>query len=77
MRPRLGPTIKWCGIELPRAYRAGNWGSVASVLIEKPARGNFLPIADGGRVPRDRGPGCLTVCAVSAFYLNHNEWFTD
>jgi hypothetical protein len=48
MRPRLGPTIKWCGIEVPRAYRAGNWGSVASVLIEKPARGNFLPIVDGG-----------------------------
>ncbi len=48
MRPRLGPTIKWCGIELPRAYRAGNWGNVASVLIEKPARGNFLPIVDGG-----------------------------
>jgi beta-galactosidase len=48
MRPRLGPTIKWCGIELPRAYRAGNWGNVASVLIEKPACGNFLPIVDGG-----------------------------
>ena len=48
MRPRLGPTIKWCGIELPRAYRAGNWGNVASVLMEKPARGNFLPIVDGG-----------------------------
>jgi hypothetical protein len=48
MRPRLGPVIKWCGIELPRAYRAGNWGNVASVLVEKPARGNFLPIVDGG-----------------------------
>ena len=48
MRPHLGPTIKWCGIELPRAYRAGNWGNVASVLIKKPARGNFLPIVDGG-----------------------------
>ena len=48
VRPRLGPTIKWCGIELPRAYRAGNWGNVASVLMEKPARGNFLPLLDGG-----------------------------
>ena len=48
MKPYFGPTIKWCGIEVPRAYRAGNWGSVASVLIEKPARGNFLPILDGG-----------------------------
>ena len=48
MRPYFGPTIKWCGIQVPRAYRAGNWGNVASVLIEKPARGNFLPIVDGG-----------------------------
>ncbi len=48
LRPRQGPTIKWCGIEVPRAYRAGNWGNVASVLIEKPARGNFLPLFDGG-----------------------------
>jgi hypothetical protein len=48
LRPRLGPVIKWCGIELPRAYRAGNWGNVASVLIEKPACGDFLPILDGG-----------------------------
>jgi beta-galactosidase len=48
MRPRYGSSLDWCGITLPRAYRAGNWGNVASVLIEKPARGNFLPIVDGG-----------------------------
>ena len=48
MKPYFGPTIKWCGIQAPRAYRAGNRGNVASVLIEKPARGNFLPIVDGG-----------------------------
>ena len=48
MKPYFGPTIQWCGIQVPRAYRAGNWGNVASVLIEKPARGNFLPIVDGG-----------------------------
>ena len=48
MKPYFGPTIKWCGIQVPRAYRAGNWGNVASVLIEKPACGNFLPIVDGG-----------------------------
>ena len=29
-------------------WRCGNRGNVASVLIEKPARGNFLPIIDGG-----------------------------
>src|SRR5262249_9185607 len=31
-----------------RLWRCGNWGNVASVLIEKPHRGDFLPIVDGG-----------------------------
>ncbi|HYG77338.1 MAG TPA: glycoside hydrolase family 2 TIM barrel-domain containing protein [Planctomycetota bacterium] len=42
------PTVKWCGIDVPRLWRCGCRGNVASVLIEKPARGNFLPIVDGG-----------------------------
>ena len=42
------PTVKWCGITVPRLWRCGNRGNVASVLIEKPARGDFLPILDGG-----------------------------
>ena len=48
MRPRHGPTVKWCDIPVTRLWRCGNRGSVASVLIEKPARGDFLPILDGG-----------------------------
>lgn len=48
LRPRHGPTVRWCGIDVPRAWRCGCQGNVASVLIEKPARGNFLPILDGG-----------------------------
>jgi hypothetical protein len=43
-----GPAVKWCGIEVTRVWRAGNRGNVVSVLIEKPARGDFLPILDGG-----------------------------
>jgi hypothetical protein len=45
-----GPTstVLWCGIPVERVWRAGNRGNVASVLIEKPARGDFLPILDGG-----------------------------
>src|SRR5262249_41599937 len=43
-----GPTVRWCGIEVPRAWRCGCRGNVASVLIEKPARGDFLPVLDGG-----------------------------
>ena len=42
------PTIEWCGIPVTRAWRCGNEGNVASVLIEKPGRGDFLPIVDGG-----------------------------
>ncbi|MFC1714765.1 hypothetical protein ACFL6S_13950 [Candidatus Poribacteria bacterium] len=48
MRPRHGPTIEWCDIKVTRPWRCGNRGNVATVLIEKPARGDFLPIVDGG-----------------------------
>lgn len=48
LRPRHGPTVKWAGLPVPRLWRCGNRGNVASVLIEKPARGDFLPIIDGG-----------------------------
>jgi hypothetical protein len=48
LRPMHGPTVKWCGIDVPRAWRCGCRGNVASVLIEKPARGDFLPVLDGG-----------------------------
>ena len=48
LRPRYGPTVRWCGIAVPRAWRCGCRGNVASVLIEKPARGDFLPLLDGG-----------------------------
>jgi beta-galactosidase len=42
------PVVKWCDIPVTRVYRCGNRGNVASVLIEKPARGDFMPIVDGG-----------------------------
>jgi hypothetical protein len=48
LRPRHGPTVKWCGIDVSRVWRRGCRGNVASVLIEKPARGDFLPIIEGG-----------------------------
>jgi hypothetical protein len=47
-RPYYGSTVNWCDIPVTRVYRAGNRGNVASVLIEKPARGDFMPILDGG-----------------------------
>jgi hypothetical protein len=42
------PVVRWCGLEVPRLWRCGNRGNVASVLIEKPPIGDFLPIIDGG-----------------------------
>lgn len=50
LSPRFNgaPTVTWCGLPVPRAWRCGNQGNVASVLIEKPARGDFLPLVDGG-----------------------------
>ena len=47
-RFNYAPTERWSGIPVSRIWRCGNRGSVASVLIEKPARGDFLPILDGG-----------------------------
>jgi hypothetical protein len=48
LRPMQGPTVQWCGMPVSRAWRCGNRGNVASVLIEKPPRGDFRPIVDGG-----------------------------
>jgi hypothetical protein len=48
LKPQHGPTVQWCGIDVSRVWRCGNLGNVASVLIEKPARGDFLPVLDGG-----------------------------
>ena len=42
------PTVRWCDIPVTKIWRCGNRGNVASVLIEKPACGNFLPFLDGG-----------------------------
>jgi hypothetical protein len=48
LRSRYGPTVRWCNLPVTRLWRCGNRGNVASVLIEKPARGDFLPVLDGG-----------------------------
>jgi hypothetical protein len=48
MRPRYGATVKWGDIPVTRLWRCGNRGNVASVLIEKPVVGDFLPLLDGG-----------------------------
>jgi len=44
----MSPCTTWAGMSVPRVWRCGNRGNVASALIEKPASGDFLPILDGG-----------------------------
>jgi beta-galactosidase len=46
--PHHFPTIKWCGLKVTRGWRCDTYGNVATVLIEKPTRGDFLSIVDGG-----------------------------
>lgn len=42
------PMVQWCGLTVSHPWRCGNYGNVSSVLIEKPGRGDFLSIVDGG-----------------------------
>ena len=42
------PLWQWCGFNNTRVWRCGNRGNVASVLIEKPARGDWRALVDGG-----------------------------
>jgi beta-galactosidase/beta-glucuronidase len=84
LRPRYGPTVKWCGIEVPRAWRAGCRGNVASVLIEKPARGDFLPVLDGGYglqysplLEYREGKGVVLFCQVDVSARTESEPAAD
>ncbi|MDR1282034.1 MAG: hypothetical protein LBK99_14630 [Opitutaceae bacterium] len=42
------PHEDWCGFRNARVWRGGNRGAIATVLIEKPAIGDFLPLVDCG-----------------------------
>jgi hypothetical protein len=71
MRPRHGVTVSWCGLPVTRLWRCGNRGNVASALIEKPARGDFLPLLDGGYglqysplLEYREGRGVVVLCQV-------------
>jgi hypothetical protein len=84
LRPRYGPTVRWCGLEVPRAWRCGCRGNVASVLIEKPARGDFLPVLDGGYGLRysplleyREGKGVVLFCQVDVTGRTRREPAAD
>ncbi|MCL2623757.1 MAG: hypothetical protein FWD31_08840, partial [Planctomycetaceae bacterium] len=74
------PTVEWCGITVPRVWRCGNRGSVASVLIEKPACGDFLPILDGGfslqyspLLEYRQGKGMILFCQMDVTGRTEND----
>jgi beta-galactosidase len=67
------PTVEWAGVPVTRVWRAGNRGTVASVLIEKPACGDFLAVLDGGYglqysplVEYREGKGMVLFCQMDA-----------
>lgn len=80
LRPRHGPTVQWCGLPVSRLWRCGNRGNVASVLIEKPVRGDFLPILDGGYslqysplMEYREGRGLVLFCQIDVTGRTENE----
>jgi len=42
------PSTDWCGFRNARVWHTSNRGAVATVLIEKPSVGDFLPLVDCG-----------------------------
>jgi beta-galactosidase len=65
------PRWSWCGLESTRVWRCGNRGTVASVLIEKPAKGDWLPLVDCGfdlqyapLLQHAEGDGCIVFCQL-------------
>jgi hypothetical protein len=84
IRPRYGPTVQWCSIDETRLWRCGCRGNVASVLIEKPARGDFLPILDGGYdlqysplLEYREGKGMVMFCQVDVTGRTESEPAAD
>jgi len=74
------PTVQWCGITVPRVWRCGNRGNVASVLIEKPACGDFLPVLDGGfslqyspLIEYRQGKGLILFCQLDVTGRTEND----
>jgi hypothetical protein len=79
-RPRHGPTVRWCDIPVSHVWRCGNRGDVASVLIEKPARGDFRPVVDGGfdlqyspLMEYREGKGLVVFCQMDVTGRSQND----
>jgi hypothetical protein len=80
LHPMHGPVVKWCGIDVSRPWRCGNRGNVASVLIEKPERGDFRPVVDGGfalqyspLMEYREGKGTILFCQLDVTARSEND----
>jgi hypothetical protein len=78
------PQWTWCGFRNTRVWRCGTLGSVASVLIEKPSRGDWLPLLDGGfdlqyapLLETTVGRGRIVFCQVDAVRRSEPEPVAD
>ncbi len=74
------PRWSWCGFESTRVWRCGNRGNVASVLIEKPAKGDWLPLVDCGfdlqyspLLLHAEGNGCVVFCQLDVCGRTEND----
>ncbi len=81
---KTNPTWSWCGFPNTRVWRCGNDGVVASVVIEKPPRGNWLPIMDCGfdlqyspLLECNIGKGMLVFCQLDVTARTKNDPVAD
>src|SRR5207237_862319 len=73
-----------CGTDASRAWRCGCRANVAPVLIEKPARGECLPVLDGGYALQDsplleyrEGKGVVLFCQADVTGRTESDPVSD
>ncbi len=74
------PQWEWCGFLNTRVWRCGTRGNVCSVMIEKPERGNWLPILDCGfdmqyspLLEYSQGAGKIIFCQLDVSGRTEND----
>jgi len=73
-------TVEWCGFKVRRPCRAGNYGNLSSVMIEKPTVGDFMPLLDCGfglqyspLMEYREGKGMILFCQVDVTGRTEDE----
>jgi len=78
------PKWHWCGFQNTRVWRCGSRGNVASVMIEKPAKGDWRALVDGGfdmqyaaLLENAEGCGRVLFCQLDVTGRTDNEPVAD